>query len=424
MTITRITFIKVIISSLILAPWVPMPTGFPMLRPEWFILILGLVALKTKYSALNNINIFLAMCLVIVYILSMFLGVTFMGVHFDAKDLTVIMPPVLYSFFYVLSASSLYSFKSIKSILFFTYFVFSVAAFISIIQFFDPRPVEPILHLFTDKERTDSYILGRTTGTMGNPNDLGFLFLIGFSLIIFSGEYVIKSKFLLLAIEITLFFAVISTGSRTAYIGLAVILFVHFWLKVRRNFSRLLQMMLMIFLSVLFFQKYIANSDTFKTTSERILSISFIEEDAALTDRINAANETMPLIYESWLIGRGPNKLGFVAGANVDNEYVLFLYRFGLIGTVLTIIYVAFLAFQKRPPKQIRNHLENSLHQFTIAIIIAGAIFAYTAGLFMAFRLMGLLITLWTVSAKISDVQQNIALQPIVDDSYAKRKKL
>jgi O-antigen ligase len=387
--------------SIMLFPWIPLTSNLPMLRPEWIIVIFGVLIFKISNLSINSkityFSVFVSLC----YIFSILNASINLDRIIDTRDYTVLLQPILYCIIYQFCSSNVYTEIEYKNTLILLQYIFFISSIIAIIQFFNPAPIEPILHLFTDKERTDTYILQRATGTMGNPNDLGFLMVIGFCLSLFTFKYYLKSIYFSILILLVTFLGILSSGSRTSMICMVSVTILFLILELK---FKIINLIIISFIGSFIFWLYNAFLVYFESAQgfvERITSLQNIQDDTAWNPRVEGVLSTIPLILESLFLGYGPDKATFTVGSNIDNEYILMLYRFGVLGTLFTIIFIILIAKQRYDDSVKEIPLMKSMKTFSVTILLSGSIYAYTAGLFSSFRLFGLLIIIWTISSRV-----------------------
>ena len=401
MILSRVHLLSAMIISSILFPWIPVPAGLPELRPEWFILLIGCSLMTISRKAFYSDITLLASIVFVSFLISIVYGQLFLGILIDFRDFTVLMQPALYLLFYLFCASATLNENQYIKLLRVLLLSLFLSAVIGLVQFFNPDLASPILNLYRDKQTIDLFISMRATGTVANPNVFGLLMNIGFALSLFTFKHKIFSRIFAWVLLTIFFLAVIVSGSRTAMVINLAILFLFIALEVRFNFKRLLIIVILfgglswLFLSSLY------EMGVATTLLDRVMSLQALTEAAGWQLRLGAASNTLILITESIFFGHGPAKLVFTSGGNVDNEYILLLYRHGLFGTLATIGFIACLAMQLKSISAKSVPILHSMRQFTWTILLACSLFAFTASVFMQFRLFGLLIIIWTITARV-----------------------
>lgn len=406
----RIHLLNLILVSSVFAPWIPSIQNGPMLRLEWFFLIAGIAIFPVSRGVFTSKVARWSALTIVAYAVSLAYGFIVMGVSVHISDLTEMMKPLLYLLFYIFVASGRYTKEEYRGFLRVAIFSLSIAAVITIAQFFAPEKVLPLVRLWADDERIYSYELVRATGTMGNANDLGFLMTIGFALVLFSLKYHIVPMRLGQALLLVSLAAVFATGSRTGMVTIASVSLMYVYLGMRVSKATVVIAGTLTFAVIWLFQAVLSNLAITEGLVERVNSFAHLEWDVPWQTRLELASEMLPLIADSLVFGHGPSKLDFELGANIDNEYILILYRSGIVGLLATVWLVLTLALQ--PDRAIiysKSSLIIGMRNCGVAALVAAGIFAYTAGIFLSFRLFGLLTILWTVTAnaRLSDTSEN-----------------
>jgi len=393
----RIHILYFLLFSLILLPWIKIGSASPEIRPEWVLLIIGLLVFHVGKKTIKSSVAYWSIALAISFFVSTIYGMTFLNVSVDARDFFELLKPILYFLLYIFVASTSLSLIELKRFLKIAILIFSVAGAISVIQYFAPETIRPILSLFTDSERIIIYAQARATGTMGNANDLGMLNMLGFALTLYTIKHKLFGSGTSSVVMIIMALGVLASGSRTAFVCLLLVVIYFFYSEFNLSLKRV------VALAVVFVTIYTVinlNLDVFQQSTKRYASINNLEEDVAWMSRLNGAIETLSLISRSIFFGYGPNKKEFL-GSNIDNEYILILYRYGIIGIIVSGGY--FFALWRQSQHTIRQSVPflKSYSHFSTAILLASMAFAYTAGIYMSFRLMMLLVLFCTIVINI-----------------------
>jgi len=371
----------------------------PLLRPEWFILIAGLVALPISKRAIQTKVAHWLAYVFFAYVLSLVYGVLVMDITLNIRDFTELFKPVLYFLFFLFIASGTFTIIEYRQFLKLTQVAFAMAALIGIIQFLNPGLIKPLLLMYRgDIIEMQNYRLLRAYGTMGNPNILGFLMTIGFALTLFTLRYRILPVRLSQLFILMNFAGVFVSGSRTGMVCLTAVTLIFIAFEIRKNTMNLLFLCGLSFVMIWFFQNILQELTPLQGMIGRVTSLGNVFEDKdGWLPRVEMAKRTMLLIENSWVFGHGPAKAVFIDGGNIDNEYILILYRFGMVGMITTAGLVWVLCTQLSRTDYKKVPLLKSMRNFSLATGVAAAIFAYTAGFFMLFPLFSLAVILWTI---------------------------
>lgn len=398
---TRVHILSGTIVSTVLLPWIPIASGLPELRPEWLIMLAGLTLLPVLKRTIQSPVTAWAVFVFFSYILSSLYGNLALGLSLDLSDITEFLKPILYVLLFILIASGKYSLDEVSLIIRVAIISLSVASLITVIQYFAPDLIRPLLLLYrADPDELDSYRGFRAWGTMTNPNVMGFVGALAFGLCLFTLRHRLFPLLLGSIFVGISFVAVFSTGSRTGMVCLAAVLFAYFVLEMKKNIKSLLMFGVAIVIVIWGFNQYLLESEFVALTVLRIMSLGAIDQDVGgWVARVEASRSVLENIYSSPILGHGPAKGQFMWLANIDNEYILILFRFGLVGLIATLGFVWALATRPKTAYNLRSPLQQSMRNLSLTLLGAAALFAYTAGTYGTFQIMFMLIILWCVPA-------------------------
>lgn len=173
----------------------------------------------------------------------------------------------------------------------------------------------------------------RALGTLGNPNNNGFLFLIFTIIFLPSKEDNFNWKNLIFPTLSIL--AMIACQSRTVFIAFIPTLLVYFYFsKINWRF-----VLYFVLVAVLVFIQF----DYFGNSYIGSISNANTMENAGRSrwDEWTKIVQSMP---GNWLLGHGPNKQFFESnGIYAESEYLLILFRYGIIGLIAYLFFFASL---------------------------------------------------------------------------------
>lgn len=395
---TRLHLLYAILVSVVLLPWINLGSGAPAIRPEWPLLLASLLVFhRIKAQAIDSMVVFWSAAVGMSFALSIAYGVAFLHVAMDLTDLFELLKPLLYFLLYLFVASACLSVRQLRRFLRVTLLILSVAGVLSIIQYFAPDVVSPILTLYADAERISMYVRLRATGTMGNANDLGMLFVFGYALALFTHRHRLFGIVSASAVLLIMLLGLLASGSRTAFVCMLVVTLCYLLSEVQLRFKSVAAVVL---ISAALFGVCSSNLDVLRGPIKRYATLASIAKDVAWKSRVAGTLETLSEIKQSALVGHGPDKVGYSVGTNIDNEYVLILYRYGIVGLLVLGGFFYSLWRQSQIRREASVPLIRSYAHFATAILLASLVFAYTAGIYQLFRLMMLLTVLLTVAAQ------------------------
>lgn len=237
--------------------------------------------------------------------------------------------------------------------------IFLITSLIAFMQHINLYNINDTFNLIYSTSKATSE---RVVGTMGNPNEFGALMVMASSLA-FSGGLFYKKRsirFFSFFCLIIFFYSLLLTGSRTAFIlfiiAICFILCVKYppilVLKRKRMLQKFLYVLIIgVIISVIivklipsdFFFRLKSLRDPFSTTSWQAKFITW--------------NYVFHLVKSSPIFGWGPCKN--LVNFSVDNEWLLILFRYGILGLsififwAINILYGLYRIRKKYPDKEI-----------------------------------------------------------------------
>ena len=267
---------------------------------------------------------------------------------------------------------------------------------LGIAQFFNWFNVNALITPLYAGRKAGDYLLNfRAVGTLGNPNVFGFfafmVFAYYFTRYITANMNKGRSALYLLATCGSLL-AILVSMSRTAMVLTVISVFLFVVLKVRKKnqIVRLLIWLLVIVVSLS------AALSVFGRVIERISSneaglvAALLSTESALV-RYKLWDQAMEYVKFSPVFGTGPAKESIET--IVDNEYLVFLKHYGLVGLLYYFLLFVniFLLARKR---MIRGAAEavKGFGGFMLMVSIGTFIFNLTGGVYENFQLISLLL--------------------------------
>lgn len=234
---------------------------------------------------------------------------------------------------------------------------------------------------------------GRITGTTPNPNEFGALMVLAASLAL-SGALLFRQKRLRLfswACLAVFGLAIVLTLSRSALIALAVAVgFIFFRYPliagIRRSFRRLLIVIPLVIVIVLVIIQLAPGKFFF-----RLEELSDIASATSWQVRIAVWQDNFALWKESPLFGWGPGKATMTT--TVDNEWLLLLRRYGLVGILIFISWFASFYFGLARIRRVVQASE--VQALTVALqaaLVAYAVYMIPAAVYHSLQLMPILL--------------------------------
>lgn len=195
----------------------------------------------------------------------------------------------------------------------------------------------------------------RFLGFVSSQNEFGFLTVFWMTvLLIAKKEGMVKQKmfiFLFATIIISMFLS----GTRTALIGIVIVIFFNYSNKLIKYFVIVLLMILLIFIMDHYFE--------LNFLTERFLNISNSVEDSG---RINIWIRAFPSIKENFWWGNGMDANEAIAHVgNMHNCYLRFMLNMGMFFTTLSLLFYFSLI------------VDTIRHNKTVPFVLSGYLIAF-----------------------------------------------
>ena len=214
----------------------------------------------------------------------------------------------------------------------------------------------------------------RMIGTMGNPNDNAILFLIFMLFYLPKEKWKIKN----LCFFVLCLIAFLACQSRTSLVAFFVIIIANFIIIRIKWQKTLLHSGLITVIILAFFYNHIilgsnftigSNSTVQKNYTTTLLDGTAFESNS-WTFRIELWKEYLNQSLKRPMIGHAPQKNYFYEQKlHFENEYVLFLWRYGILG------FIAFIGFYLIPIRKIFKTVRSSeISKNTLLLIMIFAI--------------------------------------------------
>lgn len=161
----------------------------------------------------------------------------------------------------------------------------------------------------------------RSLGTLGNPNNNAFVFLLFVLLFLPKRKKIMNREVLFLTLAI---FALFMCQSRTGFLAFVILLLVYF-ISMRSHWTTILSM-LIIAVSSFFLLHVMGNFYLGSLSQAALLESSSI-------GRIEQWRKIIQALEGKWLFGNAPSKEYFQAqNIHAESGYFLILFRYGLLG--------------------------------------------------------------------------------------------
>jgi O-antigen ligase len=208
----------------------------------------------------------------------------------------------------------------------------------------------------------------RLLGTMGNPNNNGILFLFFVVQFIPLTKDTTLWKYLL---YLTTVFICIHTQSRTAFIILSLIFIIHaYWQSTLIKKYKLIFIGFIVILFADFYSDNLLSLGSLRGTKVRLTDdMEFATNNHSLQTRFEIWKHLYGMIKEKPLLGYAPYKEYFYEHQLYsENEYILIVWRYGIIGLAFFMIMILYPAYKAYREKNTTNNIK--LFAFTSCILL------------------------------------------------------
>ncbi len=345
-----------------LAPPIEISSSVPVIRPEQFLFLLVfplIIYFRNDGVKAPVRPLVIAFSLFIAYqLFTVFFGAFVKGITIGYKDFAEILRVTQYILSAFLIANLTISDRDYLKIMYVIAGLFTVSAVIGLCQYYSILGLDTLTAPYYSEGRLWSVNI-RMFGTFINPNTYGTFLSIGLvfgvGLMVFSKT--LFRKVLFFAFFLLLFWALILTESRTALITLflgLITFFLAYSYFIQKNLFRAL--LPLVAFTVLFLILFLLLRSDLVTRFSALLNVM---EDESWQIRLFAWYVNFQVFLDSWLFGYGPSLHQFTP--TVDNEYLLILRRYGILGFLIymNLYWVAFRrsvahSFQKNAPSLFR----------------------------------------------------------------------
>ncbi|MDK2897347.1 MAG: hypothetical protein PWP04_1467 [Candidatus Atribacteria bacterium] len=327
----------------ILFPPIRLPGGIPDVRPEFIIAVIawGLLLLShlatglpirlRKYPSYKWFGLFG---------LSILVSMAYAGIIKNqliiGRDFQELIKLLLYFLIFTLIANQDIKPTSFKHYYKLALVVLMLSAFFGFMQYIDFAGINQVLSpYYAPTQMRGLLVHGRITGTTPNPNEFGALMVLAISLAISGVLFFQERKTRLLCwVALPVFgLALFLTMSRTSLVatflavGLILILFLR-QRGIKYKWRRIVALVVFIFIVGCFILQVAPEKALF-----RYSQLANFTEATSWVGRVENWNTHFALWMESPLFGWGPGKS--TMGTIVDNEWLLLMRRYGVIGLVV-----------------------------------------------------------------------------------------
>jgi O-antigen ligase len=386
----------------ILAPSIPISDNFPALRLEliliivaWVLLILGHFAigtpLKLRWNPTNK--------WFLIFGIAMFISIASASLIHNyypvARDFWEFGKLIEYFLIFVLVSSLRIPPERMQKYYIAALIIFLCATAFGFAQYFNLFDINSWLSPYYYESAKYGVLDGRWfLSTSGNPNNFGALMILAASISL-AGALWLKGKGIKLSswISFGVFsLAIIFTFSRSALLCLlvATLFLLFFRYPIHFGFGRTVRMLLFI-IPLFLIGVLIAFQFTPESFFMRMGSALNSTTDTSWQARLITWQGEFDIWKQAPIFGWGPGKATMII--SVDNEWLLLLRRYGVIGVSVFILW--FIGIYRNLTKiaiHCHNNYTESLCAALEATIIAYAVFMIPAGIYHNLQLMPVLL--------------------------------
>ncbi len=400
-------FLVLTFTIAVLAPSIPITSSFS-LRPEILLalLLFGLFFANKKTLIKSPVNKWFILMAGLIILSISYSGLV-LGYHNTTNDYYEVLKVGIYYIIYHVGLRGRIPLSRFSNTFAWILVVFLISATFGIMQYKNVLGVNNYLtplYATTTNNLSTLTSVGRIVGTTTNSNDFGMLMILGICLALACSFWTNSSRLKWFS-GLTLIFCItciILTTSRTAIVlsVLPLLFIIYKFINIRRLridrrklrrvvfFTIALVGLLVIILSFM---------PAFWYWRLGLLTNIFIEKstlvDVSLTARFVNWQNHWDLYLESPLFGWGPGK-GLIS-YNVDNEWLLLLVRYGIMGAV--IVFMLGRSLYISMGNLVRRVSVPVLKGFGIAMqvfILTAGLYMVTAGIYHNQQMMAVLLLL------------------------------
>lgn len=393
------TILMLILFVLTLTPSTNFISGFPSVRGEDIILLSWLFFvfpfIKHKLTTAHKIRLGFLGAFFILLPLSIFNGII-NGYEGSFSDFNQFIRLLKYISIYLLAvyvfsnASRTEILKLVDYILWLGVFVF----LLSLSQYFNVLGLNEIYVSYIAPTQymtlVNNYPFPRPVAMIGNPNELGFLFVIFsmLSLVMLMEKSRDVSKFKYSFFFTIYLLGVLVTLSRGSLVALVAGVLVFFsWIFLSSKFRVKIKILVVLFCIIMIGLLILNNPLVYESFTWRFMTLLNVLEDASFSTRIDNWQENIGIIKQHPFLGVGPLRRT-IFEYSADNEWILLWRSYGVVGVSLFMGLMMGHLFSK---------CTNEVKAFSMAIIISIFVYMIPAAAFHSLVLFPFLLVILAI---------------------------
>jgi len=328
-------------------------------------------------------------------VLSMAYGSLLKAQPLIGRDLWEVAKVFVYFLLFALVASLHISPTSLKRYYKLALIVLTLSALFGFLQYLDFGPINEVVSpYYAPTQMRGLLVHGRITGTTPNPNEFGALMVLAASLALSGGLFLQERRLRRLCWGTFPVFglALVLTLSRSALGSLFLAAMVVLFLFLRqRNMKHKLRRLLALVLFVCCFVSLAMLPLVPEKAFVRFSQIATFTEATSWQGRVENWRTHFALWTESPWLGWGPAKA--TMGTIVDNEWLLVLRRYGVVGlTVFIGLFGSLFLGLSRIRRGNTDHSVLALSVGLQATLVAYTVYMILAAVYHSLQLMSILL--------------------------------
>jgi O-Antigen ligase len=405
---------RIILVCLYLTPSITLFSGLPKIRLEELVIIFCFFWSGTQSRIRISWGLHQSLhCFFCIFVLASILVGSFLGYESSLGDLNQLIRIFKYVFIYTVALTAINTHpdpdKERISLFEFIVYVSTIVALIGIQQYFDLFGLNKFYVMSLSDHATTliDYAYPRAIGLAGNPNDFGFMTavstLIAYTLVLYKKE----EKTLFIFLFFVNFSSALMSVSRGALssllIGLVLITFVYIInpsIKTKHS-NRQLVITVGLFCLLSFF--LFANETMQEQMLWRFFAMQDLSDDVSFQEREVFWKGNISLFQTSPFLGVGPLRRAATVEQIADNEWLLLLRCYGIIGTFFWVLALVIPQLVNLKTNQ-TSITTRSFNVTTFAILVGTFLFMIPAAVYHSLLLMPVVL----IATSITDMSSRI----------------
>jgi O-Antigen ligase len=405
---------RIILVCLYITPNITLFAALPKIRLEELVIIFCFFWSGTQSRIRISWGLHQSLhCLFCIFVLASILVGSFLGYESSLGDLNQLIRIFKYVFIYTvaLTAVNTHPDPDKERIRLFEFIVYisTIVALVGIQQYFDLFGLNKfyVMSLSDHAATLIDYAYPRAIGLAGNPNDFGFMTavstLISYSLVLYKKE----ERILFISLFFVNFASVLMSVSRGALlslgIGLLLITFAHIVNPSIKTKNSNQQLIITIILFCLMSFTLFGNETMQDQMLWRFFAIQDLSDDVSFQERDVYWKGNISLFQTSPIMGVGPLRRASSVEQIADNEWLLLLRCYGIIGTVFWVLVLVIPQLVNLKTNQ-TSITTRSFKVTTFAILVGTFLFMIPAAVYHSLLLMPVVL----IATSITDMSSRI----------------